>query len=155
MPRTPKARPAPRSSPTSARNLEDFTRGDDIFSPSTGPSTEPWERELTELGGAAAAIHMALASSPIPKRAAAFANLQIEKNLHSVYLMGACARAGCLSCLLPAGLREFPAARVGSSGTTAQCGFAPELCHRQGIRNSMLWEKNVALGDAFVSFGRE
>ena len=58
-----------------------------MFPSSTWPSAEPRERELSELDGAAAAVHLVLTRRPVPKRAAALANLQIEKNLHSVYLM--------------------------------------------------------------------
>jgi hypothetical protein len=80
-------------------------------------------RELSALEGAVTAVDLVLARRSIPKRAAAFANLQINKNVHSLYLMCACARAGRLLCALPAGLRELTVARVGSGGTTAYCGL--------------------------------
>jgi hypothetical protein len=74
-----------------------------MFPSSTRSSTEPWERELSELGGAAAAVDMLLARRPVPKRAAAFTNFQIDENLHSVYLMCARVHAGRSSCPPPAG----------------------------------------------------
>lgn len=126
-----------------------------MFPSSTWPFTESWERELSELNGATAAVDANSTRCPIPKRAAAFTNLQINKNVHSVTSSAyVCTRVGLL-CALPAGKREFTAVRVGSSGATAQCGLAPDLCRGQGSRRSIVREKRLAPGDSFVSSGLE
>ncbi len=91
------------SSSTPCRHLENLPGCDWAFAPSSWLAPLPRQGKLSQLNRAYFAVNLNRSRCPIPKRAAAFANFQIDKNLHCVCLIRVCVHAGRSSCPPPAG----------------------------------------------------